>query len=96
MKNKKFIKSPGKVVLRIGEPILGRDPKVITNDAYNWVKNNYKEIIKTNLNGVGKIRVIKNRTYLLSSVKLEKANYIEKLKYKSDWFSFWASLTFKN
>ena len=43
-KNKKFIKSPGKVVLRIGEPILGRDPKVITKDAYNWVKNNYEEI----------------------------------------------------
>ena len=43
-KNKKFIKSPGEVVLRIGEPILGRDPKVITNAAYNWVKNNYEEI----------------------------------------------------
>jgi 1-acyl-sn-glycerol-3-phosphate acyltransferase len=43
-KNKKFIKSPGEVVLRIGEPILGRDPKVITNDAYDWVKNNYEEI----------------------------------------------------
>ena len=43
-KNKKFIKSPGEVVIRIGEPILGRDPKVITNDAYNWVKNNYEEI----------------------------------------------------
>jgi len=43
-KNKKFIKSPGEVVLRIGEPILGRDPKVITNDAYNWVKNNYEKI----------------------------------------------------
>ena len=43
-KNKKFIKSPGEVVLRIGEPILGRDPKVITNDAYNRVKNNYEEI----------------------------------------------------
>ena len=43
-KNKKFIKSPGKVVLRIGEPILGRDPKMITNDAYNWVKNNYDKI----------------------------------------------------
>ena len=43
-KNKKFIKSPGKVVLRIGEPLLGRDPKMITNDAYNWVKNNYEEI----------------------------------------------------
>ena len=43
-KNKKFIKSPGEVVLRIGEPITGRDPKVITNDAYKWVKNNYEEI----------------------------------------------------
>ena len=43
-KNKKFIKSPGRVVLRIGEPILGRDPKMITNDAYNWVKNNYDKI----------------------------------------------------
>ena len=43
-KNKRFIKSPGMVILRIGEPILGRDPKVITNDAYNWVKNNYEEI----------------------------------------------------
>jgi len=34
--------------------------------------------------------------YKSSLVKLEKANYIEKLKYKSDWFSFWESLTFKN
>ena len=59
-------------------------------------ENSYKEIVKTNINGIGIIRVFKNRTYLLSSVKLEKANYIEKLKYKSDWFSFWASLTFKN
>ena len=56
----------------------------------------YKEILKTNINGIGIIRVFKNRTYLLSSVKLEKANYIEKLKHKSDWFSSWASLTFKN
>ena len=59
-------------------------------------ENSYKEIVKTNINGIGIIRVFKNRTYLLSSVKLEKAKYIEKLKYKSDWFSFWASLTFKN
>ena len=75
-----------------GDPIENWQVTVFSRDK----KNNYKEIIKTNLNGVGKIRVIKNRTYLLSSVKLEKANYIEKLKYKSDWFSFWASLTFKN
>ena len=75
-----------------GDPIENWQVTVFSRDK----KNDYKEIIKTNLNGVGKIRVIKNRTYLLSSVKLEKANYIEKLKYKSDWFSFWASLTFKN
>ena len=74
------------------------------NPLENWqitifskdMENSYKEIVKTNANGVGIIRVFKSRTYLLSSVKLEKANYIEKLKYKSDWFSFWASLTFKN
>ena len=58
-------------------------------------ENTYKEIVKTNSNGVGKIRTIENRTYLLSAVKLNKANYIEKLKYKSDWFSLWASLVFK-
>ena len=57
--------------------------------------NTYKEKIKTNLNGVGKIRTIKNRTYLLSAVKLDKANYLQKLKFKSDWFSLWASLVIK-
>ena len=54
--------------------------------------NTYKEKIKTNSNGVGKIRTIENRTYLLSAVKLNKANYFQKLKFKSDWFSLWASL----
>ena len=43
-KNKKFIKSPGNVIIRIGEPIVGSEAKLITNYAYNWVKNNYKEI----------------------------------------------------
>tara|TARA_B110000003_G_C16642878_1_gene530856 strand:+ start:2025 stop:2729 length:705 start_codon:yes stop_codon:yes gene_type:complete len=43
-KNKKFIKSSGEVVLRIGEPIVGSEAKIITNHAYNWVKHNYKEI----------------------------------------------------
>jgi len=58
-------------------------------------KSSYKEKIKTNLNGEGKIRVIENRTYLLSAVKLYKVNYLQKFKYKSDWFSLWASLVFK-
>ena len=57
--------------------------------------NTYKEKIKTNSNGVGKIRTIENRTYLLSAVKLDKANYYQKLKFKSDWFSLWASLVIK-
>lgn len=57
--------------------------------------NTYKEKIKTNSNGVGKIRTIENRTYLLSAVKLNKANYFQKLKFKSDWFSLWASLVVK-
>lgn len=57
--------------------------------------NTYKEKIKTNSNGVGKIRTIENRTYLLSAVKLNKANYFQKLKFKSDWFSLWASLVIR-
>ena len=60
-----------------------------------YENNIYKEKIKTNSNGVGKIRTVKNRTYLLSAVKLNKANYLQKLKFKSDWFSVWASLVFK-
>ena len=58
-------------------------------------KNIYKEKIKTNINGIGKFKVFEDRIYLLSAVKLNKTNYFEKLKYKSDWFSMWASLVFK-
>ena len=75
-----------------GNPLENWQITIFSRDK----ENSYKEIVKTNRNGIGIIKVIKSRTYLLSSVKLEKANYIEKLKYKSDWFSFWASLTFKN
>ena len=54
--------------------------------------NTDKEKIKTNSNGVGKIKTIENRTYLISAVKLNKANYFQKIKFKSDWLSLWASL----
>ncbi|MDB3876445.1 DUF4198 domain-containing protein [Candidatus Pelagibacter ubique] len=74
-----------------GSPLENWQITIFSRDE----ENSYKEIVKTNPNGVGKIRIFKNRTYLLSAVKLDKANYIEKLKYKSDWFSLWASLTFK-
>ena len=58
-------------------------------------KNIHKEKIRTNSNGIGKVMVSEGSTYLLSAVKLNKANYLEKIKYKSDWFSLWASLVFK-
>ena len=59
-------------------------------------KNTYKDIVKTNPNGVGKLRLIQNRTYLLSSVFVEKNNYLKKIKQKSDWSSEWASFVFKS
>ena len=58
-------------------------------------KNTYKEKIKTDSKGEGKVTVIENRSYLLSAVKLNKTNYFQKFKFKSDWFSLWASLVFK-
>ena len=58
-------------------------------------KNFYKKKIKTDSNGVGQVRTLENRTYLLSAVKLNRTNYIEKLKYKSDWFSLWTTIVFK-
>jgi hypothetical protein len=58
-------------------------------------KNFYKKKIKTDSNGVGQVRILENRTYLLSAVKLNRTNYIEKLKYKSDWFSLWTTIVFK-
>ena len=43
-KNKKFIKSPGQVIVKIGPPITGENAKEMTESAYLWVKNSYKEI----------------------------------------------------
>src|SRR6056300_76686 len=58
-------------------------------------ENVFKEIVKTNPNGIGKLRLFDNRIYLLSAVDLRKADYMDKIKHKSDWLSFWASLVFK-
>ncbi len=43
-RNKKFIKKPGQVIVKIGPPITGVKPKEITESAYSWVKNTYKLI----------------------------------------------------
>ena len=74
-----------------GNPLENWQITIFSRDE----ENNYKEIVKTNPNGMGKIKIFDNRTYLISAVKLDKANYIEKLKYKSDWFSLWATLVFR-
>ena len=74
-----------------GNPLENWQITIFSRDE----ENSYKEIVKTNPNGVGKIRIFENRTYLLSAVKLDKANYIDRLKHKSDWLSLWASLVFR-
>jgi hypothetical protein len=51
-----------------GNPLENWQITIFSRDK----ENSYKEIVKTNRNGIGIIRVFKNRTYLLSSVKLEK------------------------
>jgi 1-acyl-sn-glycerol-3-phosphate acyltransferase len=43
-KNKKFIKSSGEVILKIGNPISGNDPKIITEQAFNWTKETYQQM----------------------------------------------------
>ena len=43
-KNKHFTKLPGTVIVRIGRPIYGDDPKEVTNRAYNWINQNFNEM----------------------------------------------------
>ena len=91
----KYPKSGEEITIELSkeqQKIMNQDRAFIFSKDEN---NTYKEKIKTNSNGVGKVRTIKNRIYLLSAVKINKANYLQKLKYKSDWFSLWASLVLK-
>jgi len=74
-----------------GNPLKNWQISIFSRDE----ENNYKEIVKTNPNGVGQVKTFEDRTYLLSAVKLNRANYMEKLKYKSDWFSSWTTIVFK-
>lgn len=43
-KNKKFIKKPGKVIVKIGPRISGTSAKEITKKSYLWIKNSYEDI----------------------------------------------------
>jgi 1-acyl-sn-glycerol-3-phosphate acyltransferase len=42
--NKRFIKYPGTVIVRIGNEMYGKDPKELTNRAYSWIKESFDEI----------------------------------------------------
>tara|TARA_B100001758_G_C18414568_1_gene618489 strand:+ start:837 stop:1418 length:582 start_codon:yes stop_codon:yes gene_type:complete len=43
-RNRRFNKERGCVQVRIGKPITGKNPKNLTNDVYNWINSNFKEI----------------------------------------------------
>jgi 1-acyl-sn-glycerol-3-phosphate acyltransferase len=42
--NKKFVKKPGMVIIKIGEPITGNSAKDITDRAYTWIKDTYEDL----------------------------------------------------
>ena len=54
-----------------------------------------RKIYQTDLNGFAKIESLKKGLYLISAVDLEKLNLIGQIKYKADYYSRWASLTFR-
>ena len=43
-RNKKFLKHKGEVKVHIGKPIYGNDPKMVTHEAYDWIKLKFNEI----------------------------------------------------
>ena len=54
-----------------------------------------RKIYQTDSKGFAMIDSSKKGLYLISAVDLEKLNFIDQIKYKADYFSRWASLTFK-
>tara|TARA_A100001015_G_scaffold83014_1_gene92109 strand:+ start:1078 stop:1851 length:774 start_codon:yes stop_codon:yes gene_type:complete len=54
-----------------------------------------KEKYQTDENGTANINTKMRGLYLVSAVYLENMNFIERLKYKADYFSKWATLTFR-
>ena len=42
--NRRFIKKPGEVTVRIGPIIKGQNAREVTKEAYDWMKLNFREI----------------------------------------------------
>ena len=77
-------------VMEGNKPLKNFQVTIFSKDDDNF----YKDYVKTNPNGEGKIRLFENRSYLISAVTVKKASLLEKLKLKSEWISHWASMTF--
>ena len=77
-------------VMEGNKPIKNFQVTIFSKDGDNF----YKDYVKTNPNGEGKIRLFENRSYLISAVTVKKASLLEKLKLKSEWISNWASMSF--
>ena len=43
-KNRKFTKEKGTIILRIGTPIHGNEPKKVTKNVFEWINLNFNEI----------------------------------------------------
>ena len=54
-----------------------------------------RKIYQTDINGFAKIDSSKKGLYLISAVHLETLNLLDQIKYKADYYSRWASLTFR-
>ena len=54
-----------------------------------------RKIYQTDTNGFAKIDSSKKGLYLISAVHLETLNLIDQIKHKADYYSRWASLTFR-
>ena len=77
-------------LLSKGKPMPNWKVKILSADNVNF----FNEFIKTDKNGEGEFKVVNNRKYLLNSVFIKKNNLIERINLKTDFSSYWASLTF--
>ena len=78
-------------ILLDNEPFIERKFIVFQREGVNFKRAQYQ----TDKNGFANIDTSEKGLYLISAVILQKNNFLDKLRYKTDYFSKWASLTFR-
>ena len=73
------------------KPFANQTVIVFFRSAKEFERKKYQ----TDENGMLSMNTSKQGFYLVSTVHLEKLNLLKKVKYNADYFSKWASLTFK-